>query len=172
MTTYCVSVTNHIPKKEGTCLHGHYDLETALVISIHTGNREPSKPQSWKRSVVSGGCQCFTPAIKSRNHEWTDAQVGHRSVCRPWRQSSVISQEIPERREKAKEREKFLNHFWSYYWLYEHSETMVKMACSEFGFELKRMQEKQRLTDEFNPCSVFFHILLLGPALPVMRTWC
>lgn len=138
MTTYSVSVTSHIPKKEGTCL-----LENTLGIFIHTGNRKPRKPQSRKRSLVSGCCQCFTPeneVMSKPMHKWPQVW------CRSWRQSSLTSQEILEQNEKPKEGEKFLNHFWSHYWLYEHSETMVKMACCEFRFELKRLQEKTKMS--------------------------
>lgn len=68
-------------------------------------NRKPSKPQSWKKSVVSGGCQCFTQQIKSHSHEWTGAQVGHRCVCRPWRQLSVIARDPRAKGEIKGERE-------------------------------------------------------------------
>lgn len=74
MTTYSVSVTSHIPKKEGTCL-----LENTLGIFIHTGNRKPRKPQSRKRSLVSGCCQCFTPENEVTQSWANRCTSGHRS---------------------------------------------------------------------------------------------
>lgn len=121
-TTYSVSVTNHIPRKARRMpTWALWSWNRICTSHPHGKQKSRYNPKLKRGGWWMEGARALPQQMKSQWHAWTDAEVCHRSVCKPWGQSSAIWQrENLEQRERAKEGEQFPKHFWSYYWLYEY----------------------------------------------------
>lgn len=161
------------PRRQGACLRGHYDLETAFVLHIHTGNRNPDITQSWKEE----GGEWRVPELCPSNWSHSDmpeltqkratdlfANLGGNRVTYHSKERSW-SKEREQRRESG-----FQNTFGA---ITDYMNIVKpcwrRLLVLSLALNWKGSKKKQRLTDDFKPLSIAVYTLLLHSAVPVMR---